>query len=108
MDNTIRALRASEKVADAIPVPGLRAAISLALHIIETVEVCDYTYRLIRDCVPHYLSSQHTRVMRERCRELAQRAARLTLAVYEHLRGCAVDGLSPQTSEHVATLIWCA
>ena len=49
MDNTIRALRASEKVADAIPVPGLRAAISLALHIIETVEVCDYTYRLIRD-----------------------------------------------------------
>lgn len=39
MDATIRALRLSEKAADAIPIPYLGPAITVALHIAEVSEV---------------------------------------------------------------------
>ncbi|RPD71404.1 hypothetical protein L226DRAFT_468627 [Lentinus tigrinus ALCF2SS1-7] len=87
MHHIIRALRISEKVADDIPVPGLKSAIGLALHIAEMAEEAKST--------------------RERCRELAERAGKFTLAVYEHLRAYETHPGSSETTEHVATFLWC-
>ncbi|RPD56453.1 hypothetical protein L227DRAFT_508624 [Lentinus tigrinus ALCF2SS1-6] len=85
MDHTIRALRISEKVADDIPVPGLKSAIGLALHIAEMAEEAKST--------------------RERCRELAERAGKFTLAVYEHLRAYETHPGCSETTEHVANFL---
>ncbi len=45
MDGTLRALRISEKVADGIPVPGLKSAINIALSIAEMADVSTHSFR---------------------------------------------------------------
>ncbi|KAI0690933.1 hypothetical protein C8T65DRAFT_763795 [Cerioporus squamosus] len=81
----LRALRVSEKVADGIPVPGLKSAINIAWSIVEMAEEAKST--------------------RERSRDLAERAGRFTLAVYEHLRGCDTAVKSIETTAHVANFL---
>ena len=40
MDQTIRALRVSEKIADGLSIPLLKSILTVALHVAEAAEVC--------------------------------------------------------------------
>ncbi|TFK91060.1 hypothetical protein K466DRAFT_563161 [Polyporus arcularius HHB13444] len=85
MDRTLRALRISEKIADGIPVPGLKSAINVALSIAEMAD--------------------EAKNARERCGQLAERAAMFTLAVYDHLRRSDATIGSVEMTEHVANFL---
>ncbi|KAI0771069.1 hypothetical protein BD413DRAFT_476745 [Trametes elegans] len=74
MDEVIAGLSGAKKLAEAIPVPGVKAAISMALSAAELV-------REVQDT-------------RDGCKTLAERAAQHTLGIYDELARCgiAVDG----------------
>ncbi|KAI0672624.1 hypothetical protein C8Q78DRAFT_668693 [Trametes maxima] len=85
MEHLITALKAAKPVADLIPVPGVGTAVELALSLAELAKDVKDT--------------------EDDCKALAERAAELSLGIYDQLRLCgtALDGSS--MTEHVERLI---
>ncbi|KAI0357110.1 hypothetical protein OH77DRAFT_1510645 [Trametes cingulata] len=87
LDRAAQALRVAKLIAADIPVPGLSTALELALSIIEI--------------------AKDARDARDECALLAERAANISLGIYDQLKACPWDGESAPiaTREHVSALL---
>ena len=110
MEHVAQALRISEKVADTLPVPFLSSVISIALQIVEAAEVRPFCRSgFCVSSLSNRLSGQHAKQIRKKCQKLAERSARLALAVVDVVQEAPHDvAVDKLTTDHLAALLWCA
>ncbi|KAI0363694.1 hypothetical protein BV20DRAFT_920247, partial [Pilatotrama ljubarskyi] len=91
LERIAQALHVAKVIAAEIPVRGLSTALQTAFNIVELAKVCTCGARDARD----------------ECSQLAERAANISLGIYDQLKACSWDGEPAPiaTREHVTTLL---